>query len=405
MPELKRTFLKGRMNQDLDERLLPNGEYFDATNIQVSTSEGSDVGAIESVLGNTRQGKRSLSQDWALTFGIDNPVCIGGLKDNQNNKIYWFLVGGSNGKSAILEYDESDSIVRVVIADVRTGDDQVLGFSTSNLITGANIIDGMLFFTDNLNEPRKINIRTFLLSPTNTGSSQNIDTTTTLLSKKTNTQIAFTAEDINVIKKAPKQAAGIELASSLIGNGRMVGTGIRPITTEPISFNSSGYPVTANQTLNLSQTILPSLYRNRDMELRADIRESDGSKRKYIVKGTVADATSTSITFTPLIVPQNIPTTAVNWEATIIEKDFIYKREFPRFSYRWKYSDGEYSSIAPFTDPAFLPSVYKYENMDAENEAMLNHIRKITLTFPERLSTYGPPRDQGFPVQDLWRKL
>ena len=93
MPELKRTFLKGRMNQDLDERLLPNGEYFDATNIQVSTSEGSDVGAIESVLGNTRQGKRSSSQDWALTFGFDNPVCIGGLKDNQNNKIYWFLVG------------------------------------------------------------------------------------------------------------------------------------------------------------------------------------------------------------------------------------------------------------------------------------------------------------------------
>ena len=27
MPELKNTFLKGRMNRDLDERLVPSGEY------------------------------------------------------------------------------------------------------------------------------------------------------------------------------------------------------------------------------------------------------------------------------------------------------------------------------------------------------------------------------------------
>ena len=60
MAQLKRTFLKGRMNQDLDERLLPTGEYFDATNIQVSTSEGSDVGAIETVLGNTLQNTHKI---------------------------------------------------------------------------------------------------------------------------------------------------------------------------------------------------------------------------------------------------------------------------------------------------------------------------------------------------------
>jgi len=30
--------------------------------------------------------------------------------------------------------------------------------------------------------------------------------------------------------------------------------------------------------------------------------------------------------------------------------------------------------------------------MDAENRAMLNHLRKIKLKFPERLTTYGPPR-------------
>ncbi len=403
MPELKRTFLKGRMNQDLDERLLPNGEYFDATNIQVSTSEGSDVGAIESVLGNTRQGKRSSSQDWALTFGFDNPVCIGGLKDNQNNKIYWFLVGGTNGESAILEYDEADSITRVVIADVRTGDNQVLGFSTSNLITGANIIDGMLFFTDNLNEPRKINIRTFLLSPTNTGSSQNIDTTTTLLSKKTNTQIAFTAEDINVIKKAPKQAAGFEVFPSLIMNGNLPGTGITPLKSKPQNFISSGYPTTSSVTLTFRNAITrPLQFRNKEVELKATIKDSKGKKEKYVVKGRVTAFTTTTLTIDPTVIPENLPDKSVPWEILVIEKDFIYKREFPRFSYRWRYTDGEYSSIAPFTDAVFLAGNYNYESMDAENQGMLNHIRKIILTFPERLTTFGPPRDVDF-VEVLYK--
>ena len=52
MPDLKRNFLKGRMNKDLDERLVPNGEYRDALNIEVSTSEGSDVGTVQNIKGN-----------------------------------------------------------------------------------------------------------------------------------------------------------------------------------------------------------------------------------------------------------------------------------------------------------------------------------------------------------------
>ena len=43
MPEIKHNFIKGRMNKDLDERLVPNGEYRDALNVEVVNSEGSDV--------------------------------------------------------------------------------------------------------------------------------------------------------------------------------------------------------------------------------------------------------------------------------------------------------------------------------------------------------------------------
>jgi len=54
MPEIKNQFTGGKMNKDVDERLVPKGEYRDAMNIQVSTSEGSDVGTVQNILGNLR---------------------------------------------------------------------------------------------------------------------------------------------------------------------------------------------------------------------------------------------------------------------------------------------------------------------------------------------------------------
>ena len=88
MAKLQHTFVQGKLNKDLDERLIPNGQYRDAQNIQVSTSEGSDVGAVENILGNVLKNFEG-SGDWAENFGLTNSVCIGVVKDSQNEKIYW----------------------------------------------------------------------------------------------------------------------------------------------------------------------------------------------------------------------------------------------------------------------------------------------------------------------------
>ena len=53
MPELKRTFTKSRMNKDLDERMVTNGEYRDGRNISVNKSEGPDEGVVENIIGNS----------------------------------------------------------------------------------------------------------------------------------------------------------------------------------------------------------------------------------------------------------------------------------------------------------------------------------------------------------------
>ena len=54
-PQMKNNFVQSKMNKDLDDRLLSAGEYRDALNVNVSRSEGDDVGALENILGNSLQ--------------------------------------------------------------------------------------------------------------------------------------------------------------------------------------------------------------------------------------------------------------------------------------------------------------------------------------------------------------
>ena len=60
MPEIEKTFLQGKMNKDLDERLIPNGQYRHAENIEVTIFEGSDVGTVQKILGNAQSDGGSI---------------------------------------------------------------------------------------------------------------------------------------------------------------------------------------------------------------------------------------------------------------------------------------------------------------------------------------------------------
>ena len=88
MPEIKHSFTGGKMNKDLDERLVANGQYTHAMNVQVSTSEGSDVGTIQNLLGNHKHFQND-------TIIPDNRVCIGSIADEKNDALYWFVASTS----------------------------------------------------------------------------------------------------------------------------------------------------------------------------------------------------------------------------------------------------------------------------------------------------------------------
>ena len=49
MAQVKNTFVKSKMNRDLDARLMPNAEYREGRNIVNSNSEGNHVGALENI--------------------------------------------------------------------------------------------------------------------------------------------------------------------------------------------------------------------------------------------------------------------------------------------------------------------------------------------------------------------
>ena len=145
MPEIKNLFTQGKMNKDLDERLIANGQYRDAMNVQVSTSEDSDVGTVQNILGNKRV-------EGIVGSGYK---CIGSIADEKSDKVYWFI--HSNSVDAIIEYHK-DGAVNPILIDTKVGTTEaVLNFPES-IITGINIIENLIFWTDNNSEPKKINI-------------------------------------------------------------------------------------------------------------------------------------------------------------------------------------------------------------------------------------------------------
>src|SRR5210317_71625 len=105
MPEIKHLFNAGRMNKDLDERLIPNGEYKDALNVQLASTDGGNAGAIQNLLGNS-----------AINPGIlfEDPLLVGSVADESSETIYWLIQ--DIPASYLLSY--SNETVNVLIKDV-----------------------------------------------------------------------------------------------------------------------------------------------------------------------------------------------------------------------------------------------------------------------------------------------
>ena len=207
MPEIKNVFLRGRMNKDLDERIIPEGEYRDAANIQISSTESSDAGTVQNILG-TRYANCTLDSTgkacvipntYTTTYGIGGN-CVGIVENTETEKVYLFVKGTS--VNAIIEFDEKTSLSVPVLVDSRDEQNKVLKFT--NKITGITIIQNFLIFTDFDNaEPKIIDIGdSSLFKSGSLDSNGRAQYTATTQINSAN----FIESDITLIRKKPLNA-------------------------------------------------------------------------------------------------------------------------------------------------------------------------------------------------------
>jgi hypothetical protein len=342
MAEFKNVFIKSKMNKDLDDRLLPQGEYRNALNIQVSKSESSDVGALENVLGNSE-----LINFKEIIPGKPDVVCIGYLVSEVNSCVFFFLTNNTIASNPNGRYNNNPLtkhyVVRSIISQGSATQSNILveglflNFWEGAPIYGVNLLEQLLFWTDNRNQPRKINVDSAL----NDAGYYIIEDTISVAK-----YMPYTAPilwDESKLSPGNYETTMKDVASKEYPNGGIAST------------NGAVTSATVFAIDNVSGYVLP------------------GSK----VTGTGITAGTTVVSYTaPNLTVSSAQTLADNVELVFNANpyyDNTYRGDpdyledkFARFSYRFKFDDGEYSLFAPFTQECFIPKQDGYFLSDPE---------------------------------------
>ena len=368
MAEVKNSFLKSKMNKDLDSRLVPNGEYRDAQNVQISKSEGDDVGALENVLGN------SSIVNFTTTAGYTVGDCIGYFVDEFNSTVYLFFtdytdprtlgqsIYSTTAKNSIFSYDINGDIITKLIEGA------FLNFSKDRPIIGVNLLENLLFFTDNRNQPRKINVD--LANP-----------------QRLTTPTYYTTEDqISVAKYNPYQA--IDLIETTV-----VGTGVITVTTSSsttVTITSTTGNILTGATVTgtgvAGGTTVVSFVPSTGV---VTLSQANSLTSTNVLTFTLA-ATQTTMQD---VSSEKLPDGTTNnpyYNPNFSGDPQYLEDKFVRFSYRFKFIDGEYSIIAPFTQVAFIPKQDGYFISGDEEQTvastivdfMENKVTQIGLQIP-----------------------
>lgn len=350
MAEVKNTFIQSKMNQDLDGRILPNGQYRFGKNISISRSDAADVGALENVLGT----------ELLTGFGLDDCAykIIGHFVDFTNDRIFLFITDYTDnstntldnnitGQNSALGYDNKNCFIalfndRTKIGSLLVGGD-FLNFSKNYPITGVNLLEDLLFWTDNRNQPRKINVTTAFENPFVLGSSPGY----------------YTNEDhISVAKYYPFEC--ISLLNNVGGPTQWVST----MTNKSEPFLPAHCVAEVGVAMGAPGNIcdLSGTYNN--IQVGYELSAVD------VADGILIDAVTPDF---PIVGQTRIEWSALkplqfdindliyfkapnpDYDAAWPGDKVFLEDKFVRFSYRFQFDDGEYSLTAPFTQACFIP--------------------------------------------------
>lgn len=139
------------LNQDEDERLVKPYELIDALNVRVSNEDDGNQGILKNIEGTTAVPARTTA-DTIPAEGANR--VIGAVSSDASKCVYFFLYNSSSDHG-IYRYNVSNDNYEKLY------EDSVLNFEYNGFVKADVVInqyqEDLLYFTDNRNEPRKIN--------------------------------------------------------------------------------------------------------------------------------------------------------------------------------------------------------------------------------------------------------
>jgi len=287
-------------------------------------------------------------------------------------------------------------------ADIVEFTAEVTGWDTDTLITGINIIEDMLFWTDNETEPKKINIPR---SDEGTYLYDNMsEIRHTHLITNHNDEGLIKESHITVIKPKPTTRINLEMKVNEFVNTGTYGwvnwNGRKNTNASPLA--KPGDTITLVQSQTIDTVSFDGTkkfdYNPGDVILLKwsplPVSASDFPINKYEVKARLIqiannDFTSSTTALKLLILDvnhENYPGTNSasfspgDWALQKQSSDeSLFELKFPRFSYRWKFEDGEYSTFAPWSNVGFLPGDFQWLPKEGFNLGMKNHLKELVL--------------------------
>ncbi len=351
------------MNKDLDDRILPNGEYRDARNISVGRSEDNDVGALENIIGN------------ALVTGTDlgsGLTIIGIESDDSTDRLFVFLTDYEDPNISsptnaplgtrhyIYSYNNSTKEYTRLVQG------EFLNFSTTNRIVGINLIENLLFWTDNRNQPRKINVNLAVAFEPG-GISTGVD--------------YYTQEhQISVAKYNPYGA--IQLYNRVDLQANLGAT----TTVLQVDGDRSAELIQYLGATVVSSEAFPPTQGIDYVKVVSVISPSTSGPTSIIVSPALNAAPTQGQYFSLIKSTMSNKNSDDQWPG---DPDYL-EDKFVRFSYRFKFDDNEYSLMAPFTQIAYIPKQNGYFVNGDEDSAyrstivdfMENLVQNIGLIIP-----------------------
>ena len=307
------------------------------------------------------------------------------LEDNDGNIHDGWQVGGSQydiilptGGSIIIQsqiqvqLDADLDLSTETFTSLLYRGPRTLNFNHNNLITGINIIDDMLFWTDGKTEPKKINITRSILGSNIPNTVPGFEHTRLINESQDITiwnNILVREEHVTVIKKAPLSAPSVRFETTARNSA---------VSGFNVGFTGDFNNKVVGETLIISATDAFGFEAGDIIRLSSEIESFPSFDLRVQVIGV--DALIYTVKIMSISQDADL-TTNSSWFAELEALgSFLFERKLPRFAYRYRYLDNEYSSFSPFTNVAFFPGNFDYEPIKAYNKGMTNTIESLAIT-------------------------